>query len=231
MNWLNRYLLEPMSTLTHLVATIASVGGMVYLVQLTRTDPPKMVSLLIYGLSMVVMYLASTLLHGLKLDDEKRMWLNRFDHAAIFLVIAGTYTPITYNIFTDGWRWLLLGGIWIIAFMGVIYKLASVKIHGFLNVSIYLFLAWGTAIPLIWSSDFLNLIPIGGLWLILLGGLIYTGGFVIYYTECLDPWPDVFGHHEVWHVCVMGGSVCHFLFMLLYVVPFERVMIVPSYVT
>jgi hemolysin III len=140
---------------------------------------------------------------------------------AIFLLIAGTYTPIAYNLFTDGWRWGTLIVVWSVASLGMVYKLLSRRIHGFINTSIYLILSWGICLPIILFSNLLHILPAYGTILIALGGLIYSLGYIIYYTERPDPWPHLFGHHEIWHLFVLGGSLCHFLFMLFVVVPFD----------
>ena len=218
---LNRYLLEPINTLTHLVAAIASLVGLILLLILTRHDLPKMISLLIYSLSMIILYSASSLLHGVKAQPRHRFWLNRLDHMAIFFLIAGTYTPIAYNLFDGWWRWGTLTVVWSVAGFGMIYKLLSRRIHGFVNTSVYLLLSWGICLPILLFSNLLQIVPTHGLLLITLGGLIYSIGFIIYYTERPDPWPQIFGHHEIWHLFVMAGSLCHFLFMLLIVVPYE----------
>ncbi|MCP4426965.1 MAG: hemolysin III family protein [Chloroflexi bacterium] len=217
MTALRHFFLEPISALTHLIGAVASLLGMVLLLALTWDQPAKMVSLFIYGMSMVALYTASALLHGVKTDDERRMWLNRLDHAAIFLLIAGTYTPIVWNILPAPLRWLVLTVVWLVAALGSRQKLRGQKIHGFLDTSIYVFLGWGSAAPLLLATNLIDLVPWHGLALLLLGGFIYTGGFLVYYFRWPDPWPDTFGHHEVWHLFVMGGSLCHYLFMLLYV--------------
>lgn len=221
MTTLNRYLLEPMSTLTHLVGAIAAFVALVALLFLTRHDLPKMLSMLIYGGSMVFLYATSTLFHGIKLPEKNRMWLNRLDHMAIFVVIAGTYTPVAYNLFVGRWRWGVLITVWSAAVFGVLYKLFSPRIHTVFNRFIYIVIGWGTAVPLFFASHVRAVIPPGGFVLLLLGGLVYSIGFVIYYLKRPDPWPNVFGHHEIWHLFVMGGTLCHFLFILRYVVPYE----------
>jgi hemolysin III len=178
-----------------------------------------MVSLAVYGLSLVLLFTASTLLHGAKLPEAKRMGLNRLDHAAIFVLIAGTYTPIAYNLFPPGWRWPILGFVWGLAAVGVANKLFAGRIHGLLQTSIYPLMGWGGVVPAVLAHQQHPLIPPAGLLLILLGGLIFTAGYVIYYRQRPDPWPGVLGHHEIWHLLVMAGSLCHFLFMVYYVVP------------
>lgn len=219
MTWLERLFLEPINTVTHLLAALLAVPGLVWLLVLSRQEPAKMLSLLIYGLSLIVLFSASALLHGLKVHDRWRMWLNRFDHMAIFLLIAGTYTPIVYAFFPPRWRLPMLVGVWLVAAVGMFYKLASVRIHGFFNVSIYMLLGWGGALPLAFAMQAASAIGRDGLMLLLLGGLIYSVGFVIYYVRRPDPWPGRFGHHEIWHLFVIAGSLCHYLFMVYHVVP------------
>ena len=216
---LRRYLLEPVNTLTHLVAAFAASFGTLLLLYLTRDQPAKMASLAIYGLCLVLLFAASSLLHGVKLSDEKRMWLNRLDHVAIFLLIAGTYTPIVYNLLPAAWSRPLLLAIWILALLGMAYKLFSPRIHGLLNASVYPILAWAGVIPAILAYRIEPFVPPGGLALLFLGGAIYMVGFAIYYLRRPDPWPNTFGHHEIWHVLVIAASFCHFVFMLLYIVP------------
>ena len=215
---LEQLLREPLSALLHLIGGALAVPGLALLLALSRHDPGRSVSLLVYGVSLVSLYGASTLLHGLKVSHRHRDWLNRLDHMAIFLLIAGTYTPIVYNLFPHRWRWPVLIAIWSIAFAGMAYKLTSVRIHGFFDVSIYLALGWG-AVPLALALRLWPIISPTGFGLLLLGGFIYSLGFVIYYLEWPDPWPDAFGHHEIWHLFVLGGSLCHYLFMLLFVAP------------
>jgi len=208
---------EPASTLTHVLGGFASLLGTAWLVWLAWGQWSKVWLLLIYGLSMTVMYSASSLLHGVKAHPSLQFQLNRLDHMSIFLVIAGTYTPIVYTFFPESWRWPVLFIIWLAALVGMVYKLISRRIHGFMNASIYLIITWGGALPLLLAGNAARWLPFDGLLLLLLGGLIYSVGFVIYYLRWPDPWPDLFGHHEIWHLFVLGGSLCHFLFMLKYV--------------
>lgn len=219
LNQARNRLLEPANSLTHLAGAILAFFGLLILVSLTWNERPKMIVLAIYGLTMVALFATSSLFHGVKLADEKRMWLNRLDHMAIFLLIAGTYTPIVYTLFPQPINLLTLAAVWLIAIVGMAYKLLGRKIHGLINVSIYPALGWAGVIPVLIISRAQPLVPGGGLLLLLIGGLIYMIGFVIYYRRKPDPWPGVFGHHEIWHLAVLGGSFCHFLFMFLYIVP------------
>lgn len=217
MTMLRQYLHEPVNTLTHLLGAAASVAGLLVLVVLTWGDWPRLATMLVYGLSLIFLFTASSLMHGIKTNPRYHFWLNRLDHAAIFLLIAGTYTPIAYNLFPSPWNWLILVGVWTAVLVGVFYKTTSQQIHGFLNVSIYVILGWGAALPLFLATTMFNLIPWQGVLWLLAGGLIYSMGFIIYYRRWPDPWPDTFGHHEIWHLFVMGGCLCHYLFILMYV--------------
>jgi hemolysin III len=217
---LQRYLLEPVNALTHLAGAILAAAGLAWLILLSRNEPGKMASLAVYGVTLLALFVTSTLFHGIKLPERRRMWLNRLDHVAIFALIAGTYTPIAYNLFPQGWRWQFLAIVWLIALTGAAYKLFSSRIHGLFNVSVYPALGWAGVLPaLIAGGGGSEWAPLQGMWLLLLGGLFFMIGFMIYYRKRPDPWPGVFGHHEIWHLCVLGGSACHFLFMLYYVIP------------
>ena len=217
MKRLTKHLHEPGSTLTHILGAVASLCGTVWLVWLVWGEWAKVWTLLIYGISMTVMYSASSLLHGVKAQPRLQFQLNRLDHMSIFLLIAGTYTPIVYIFFPESWRWPVLLLVWLTAVVGMGYKLISRRIHGFVNASIYLIVSWGGVLPLILAGNAARWLPPGGLLLLLFGGLVYSVGFIVYYRRWPDPWPNLFGHHEIWHLFVMGGSFCHFLFMLRYV--------------
>jgi hemolysin III len=214
-----KYLLEPVNALTHLLGAVAALGGALLLAYLTWGQTGKMVSLVLYGLCMTFLYAASTLLHGAKLSEMNRERLNRLDHAAIFLMIAGTYTPIIYNLFPDSWRWPTLIGYWLVALGGILYKTFNSHIHNAFNKIIYPLISWGGVVPALLASREQMVVSIDGLALLLAGGLIYMAGFVVYYRQRPDPWPNVFGHHEIWHLFVLAGSFCHFLFMLFYIGP------------
>lgn len=217
---LQRYLLEPVNALTHLAGAIVAAAGLAWLIALSRDEPGKMASVAAYGVTLLALLVTSTLFHGIKLPERKRMWLNRLDHVAIFALIAGTYTPIAYNLFPQGWRWQFLAVVWLIALAGAVYKLFSSRIHGLFNVSVYPALSWAGVLPaLVAGREGVEWAPLEGMWLLLLGGLFFMIGFMIYYRKRPDPWPGLFGHHEIWHLCVLGGSACHFMFMLYFVIP------------
>ena len=218
---LKQHLLEPISSLTHLVGAGAAVIGSITLVILTWGETTKMVALGIFGLSMVILYTVSALFHGIKLPENKRMWLNRMDHGAIFLLIAGTYTPIVIVLYPSAWQIVIMVVIWPISLFGIVYKLFSRRIHGLLNASIYPIVSWAGVVPALLVAQIRDVFTRGGIGLVALGGIFYMAGFFIYYFKKPDPWPDLFGHHEIWHLFVLGGTLCHFIFVILYIVPHQ----------
>lgn len=213
--FLTRNFIEPYSALTHLIGALASLGAMIWLAVLTYGETGKFVSVIIYGVSQFFLYMASTIFHAIKLPEEERLWLNKVDHIGIYLLIAGTYTPFVYNLVADPWRWLLLALVWGTAGIGIVLKLCKRDIHGLISRLFYIILGWGGGLPILLGVPFA--MPLGGQLLILAGGLIYTFGFLTYHFQRPDPWPEVLGHHELWHLMVMAAGACHFCAILLYV--------------
>lgn len=215
------YLREPVSSLTHLAGALVALTGLILLTVLVWGQTNKMITLGIFGLSLVFLYTTSALFHAIRLPEKKKMWLNKLDHAAIFLFIAGTYTPIVAILYPPVWRTVILVVVWSVALAGIIYKVVSKQIHGLINASLYPIVSWAGAIPVLLLSQLRPVVYSGGFRWLLLGGLIYTAGFIIYVGKRPNPWPTIFGHHEIWHLFVLAGSLCHFLFMLFYIVPYQ----------
>lgn len=170
------------------------------------------VSFSIYGATLVLLYTASTLYHSFRDPRAKRV-LRVCDHAAIYLLIAGTYTPFALVVFHGAFGWTLFGLVWGMAATGVLLKLLFVgRFHG-VAVGLYLAMGWLVVIgikPLIQS------VPGPGLALLVAGGLLYTGG-VVFYANKRIPW-----NHAIWHLFVLGGSVCQFFAILFYALPWSQ---------
>ena len=209
--WLKRSR-EPVSGLTHGVSAVVAFFGMLWLVWIARHTPGRATTLAIFGTTMVLVYVASTVMHLYNGSQTTLRRLNQLDHAAIYLLIAGTYTPFTYTFLTDWWRWGLLTLIWALAIIGLIIKLGF-KMYGHASTAFYVAMGW---VALIAVPRYLMSNNGEALMLILLGGIIYTIGAVIFALRR----PNLhkhFGHHELWHLFVMGGSICHFIAAALYV--------------
>ncbi len=200
---------DPISGLTHLAgALLALAGTLVLIVPAFRNgETVKAVSFLIFGLSLILLYSASATYHLLRLDEKGNLILRRIDHMMIYLLIAGTYTPICLVALRGAWGWGLLSVIGGLAVAGVILTLFVINTPRWVTVSIYITMGWmalAAFVPLI------KALPVGGVIGIVLGGVFYTVGAVVYARKKPDPFPGVFGFHEIWHLFVMAGSLCHY---------------------
>ncbi|MBA1445206.1 MAG: hemolysin III family protein [Gammaproteobacteria bacterium] len=196
---------------THGVGIPLSIAGLVILVAFSSLygDAWHIISSTIYGVTLILCYTASTLYHGIPLPRAKQL-LRQLDHASIFLLIAGTYTPFTLVNLRGPWGWTLFGLVWGIALVGMALELSARKRYKRLSISLYLGLGWLVVIAI---QPMLESVGTGGLLLLLAGGLCYSLG-VIFYV-----WKRLAYHHAVWHLFVLGGSIFHFFSILFYVVP------------
>jgi hemolysin III len=197
--------------ITHGIGLLLSIAALVILVVFAslRGDAWHIVSTSIYGTTLILLYTASTVYHALPLSRAKGVWL-LLDHAAIYLLIAGTYTPFTLVNLRGGWGWSLFGVVWGLAVVGVVFEAVARQRLRMLSLVLYLGLGWLVAIAV---KPLLNAVDTGGVILVALGGLAYTGGIVFY------RWRELPYNHAVWHVSVLVGSACHFFAILFYVIP------------
>jgi hemolysin III len=205
---------EPFSCYSHLVGVGLAIAALVVLVVAADDDPWRVVGFSIYGASLILLYLASTIYHWALLPLAQRKWLNRIDHVAIFLLIAGTYTPVCLVSLRGGWGWTMFGIVWAAATAGTIIKLGFPSLPRYVSAAIYVAMGW---VAVIATVPIVHVFPVPALLWLLVGGLLYTTGAVIYATRRPNPFPRVFGFHEIFHLFVLGGSVAHFVFMLRYV--------------
>lgn len=209
----SRYTLgeEIAHAVSHGIGALLSIAGLTVLVAFAALygNAWHITSCSIYGATLIFLYTASTLYHGITQPKAKQV-LQRIDHAAIFLLIAGTYTPFTLVNLRGGWGWTLFGLVWGLAVLGVVLETAIKRRIRWLSITLYLGLGW---LVLIAIKPLLASVPTGGLLLLLAGGLSYSLG-VIFYV-----WKRMAYHHAVWHLFVMAGSVLHFFSIFCYVVP------------
>lgn len=208
--------IEPFSCYSHLAGVFLAIAGLVILVVLSEDDPWRIVSFSIYGGSLILLYLASTIYHWLLVPIARRKWLNRVDHVAIFLLIAGTYTPVCLVTLRGGWGWSVFALIWSAAFAGVVIKLSFPTLPRWVSAAIYVAMGWVAVVAVV---PLVRAFPLHALAWLLAGGLLYTAGAIVYATRRPNPFPRVFGFHEIFHLFVLGGSAAHFVFMLRYVAP------------
>jgi hemolysin III len=194
---------------------IAAIG-LVVLVYVARHSTLKVLALCVYGVSLALMFSASAVYHLVKVQPKTMLFLRKLDHAAIYLLIAGTYTPICIHYFTGAWRWAPLAIIWSLAIVGIGVKVFVIKAPRWITAGIYLVMGWlGVAAV----REVIAVIPTGAIAWLLLGGLIFTGGAVVYILKKPDPLPGVFGFHEIWHIFVILGALCHYILMAAFIAP------------
>lgn len=207
---------EPGNALTHFVTFIASLVGLVFLIILSSNNISKLITMTVYGISVIFLYGASSLYHWVKAAPQKVQILRKLDHVAIYLLIAGSYTPVFFYGLTGAWKWTMLIAVWTLALIGVSLKIWFIRIPRYVSTAFYVTLGWIALVPFL--QLFKNL-PSGAVYLMIIGGVAYTIGAIIYATRCFNFFPDRFGSHEIFHLFVMAGSIIHFFMMLEYFVP------------
>jgi hemolysin III len=216
---LSRFLREPFNSISHFVGILLSIVALILLLIWSNGEPYRTASFAIYGSSLIILYTASTLLHSIKASVATERKLRIFDHAAIFILIAGSYTPIalvTLQKAHSVWGWSLLSVAWCIALLGVLFKAFWIDAPRWFSTALYLGMGW---MSLIVITPIAQAFSVGGLVWLAIGGAFYSIGAVIYALKKPDFLPKVFGYHELWHVFVLAGSFCHFMMMLRYVLP------------
>jgi hemolysin III len=199
---------EPVNSLTHWAGAILALAGLIALLIVGWSTPAKIISLLVYGISLIAMFSASATYHMVRAKDKVLVILRKLDHSAIYLLIAGTYTPFCVNAFDGFWKWGMLSIIWSLAAIGIIVKVFYIKAPRWLNAGIYVMMGWlcmGAA------GQMLATLPIWVFAWLLAGGIIYTLGAVVYITKVFNFFPGVFGFHEAWHIFVLLAAIAHYV--------------------
>lgn len=197
----------------HQVAFFVAVPAGVALVAAAPSALARLAAA-IYAVSLAGLYGTSALYHRLPWSPRARRWMRRLDHSMIFVLIAGTYTPFSLLVLTGAWRVALLSVVWAGAAVGIALKM--VRIDGLKAVTATLYIGLGWMVVVASPQILRGLSPVGTV-LLVAGGLLYTLGAIVFASRRPDPSPAVFGYHEVWHSMVIGGSLCHFLAVLLVV--------------
>ncbi len=207
---------EPVNGLTHGAGALLAVVVLVVLVA-RAVDAGKVISAIgfaVFGLSLIALYTASALYHLLPVSATLLARLQRLDHALIFVLIAGTYTPVCMVALTGEWRWGLLGLIWGLAVGGIALKLRRRPVPVGISTALYVAMGWVAVIAL---PPLLRAVPLGAVVWLLVGGLTYTLGAVVYARRRPILIRGVLESHELWHLFVLGGSACHVWVMLRYI--------------
>lgn len=208
---------EKVNTVSHLVGACLAVLGTAVLVTqaAVRADPWTIVAFGIYGLSLITLFVCSTLHHAFDRGPRVNDILRTLDYTSVFLLIAGTVTPLVLVLARTPFGWAVLGTVWGIATLGIVLRSVWRQLPKYVTNTLYIALGW---MPVALVLTDLPL-PSGGLALLAAGGLVYSVGFVVFVVERPNPWPGVFGFHELWHVLVVLAAALHFALMYGYVLP------------
>jgi hemolysin III len=195
--------------ISHLAGTILAIGGTALLVVMAaiQRDPWKIVSFSLYGTTLIMLYLFSTLYHSVR--GGSNVVLQKFDHIAIYLLIAGSYTPFTLVTLRGPLGWTLFGAIWGIAALGIGIDVLLANKRRIIPVIFYILMGWLVVFAL---KPLLRALPLNGFWWLLAGGVSYTAGIAFYALEGKLPYS-----HGIWHLFVLCGSITQFIAVFLYV--------------
>jgi len=209
---------EHINVYTHLAAAVLAVLGLAHLVVSAGVagKPWHVTAFAIYGASLFTLFLCSSLHHGISGSPRTNDILRVLDYVAIYLLIAGTVTPVTLVLIRGAFGWTIFGVSWAIALTGVVLKLVRPGHRKGISNTLYLTAGWitaATAVPVYRAAGAV------GLALLVLGGVVYSAGAVVFAIEKPNPVPGRFGFHEIWHLFVMLAAAIHYAFMVLYVLP------------
>ena len=204
---------------SHGVAAFIALAGLVSLILITRHDPAKLASMVVYGIGLVLLFGVSATYHIFNWPPRAKDWLRRADHATIFVFIAASYTPLVFNILGGWWRVGVLVAIWIMAVAGVVGAAPFLRIPRVALASLYLAMGWLAVVAVVPLTAALGWVAA---LLMALGGLQYSLGAAAYAFRRPRLWPRVFGYHELFHLAVITASITFYVIVVQYAVPFHR---------
>lgn len=199
---------EIANTISHGLGLVLALVALPVLVMsaLRAGDVRFLVGVSVFGATMVLLYLASTLYHSTTHEAAKRMF-RLFDHTAIFLLIAGTYTPFALGVLRGPWGWSMLAAVWTLAIVGIVLKVIARTRHSRISIVLYVVMGWMAIVAV---KPMFALIPMPGILLIFAGGIAYTGGLAFFAAHRIRY------NHFIWHLFVIAGTICHFFAVLWY---------------
>ena len=209
---------DPGSAITHFIGMAAAMIAAAPLLIKASREPGKiqLVALSIFIVSMIMLYAASTIYHTLDISPQVNKMLRKVDHMMIFILIAGTYTPVCMVVLGDKTGWAMLALVWGIAIAGIIIKACWITCPKWFSSVIYIAMGWVCVLAI---SKIVKALPPAAFGWLLAGGIIYTVGGVIYALKLpiFNSRHKYFGSHEIFHLFVMGGSLCHYIMMYRFV--------------
>ncbi len=217
---MNLKIKEPFSAVSHAIGAIFSVVALILLIResVNPIKPWHIVSFSIFGSGMFLLYTASTLYHWLSVSSKLEQKLRTLDLAMIHVLIASTYTPVCLIPLRGAWGWSLFGVIWGLALFGILLKLFWKNLPVWFSITFYIFMGWLSIIAIV---PMVRALEVGAIIWIFIGGFFYTVGAIILGLDKPNPFPKIFGAHELWHVFVLLGSFSHFMCMYNYITIFD----------
>jgi hemolysin III len=201
---------EIANSVTHGVGALAGVAALPYLVAAALpAGAPAVIGNVVFGMSLVLLYVSSTIYHALARNRAKRVF-RILDHSAIYILIAGTYTPFTLGVLRGAWGWTLFGLVWALGVTGIVLTASLGVRFPRASTAVYIAMGWLVVVAV---KPLLARVPPAGLAWLVAGGLAYTGGVVFY------GWGRLRFQHTVWHLFVLAGSICHFVAVVRYAAP------------
>lgn len=207
---MNLKIKEPVNALTHLAGAVLSAVALVWMIWkgAMHQSGIQIASAITFGVSLILLYSASTIYHWFPGSDKVTAYLRKVDHSMIYILIAGTYTPVCLLALKGTMGYLILAGIWTLALVGIIIKLLWFSAPRWISTAFYLILGW---MAILFIVPLYKALPSGGFAWLVAGGLSYTIGSIIYATKSKRIKLSVFGFHEIFHLFVLGGSLSHYL--------------------
>ena len=214
MSLIRRCIKEPFPGLSHWFGAALSVVGLIVLLKAAGGRTFHVVAFTVYGVTLILLYLASALAHSAHCSPRTGAVLDRLDYSAIFLLIAGTYTPVCLVTLRGPLGWSLLALVWLFALVGIATVWIGRAGRSWPRVVLYVCMGW---LALLAATELIRVMPAGGVLWLLAGGVIYSLGAIVFLTDRPHLWPGRFAAHDLWHVMVLAGSACHFVVMLEFV--------------
>jgi len=211
---MKKYIREPFPALSHFLGVLLSIFGLISLLQVSGNSERATIAVIIYGVSLILLYLASTLAHSIHCSPKTEERLEKLDYAAIFILIAGTYTPICLLVIKGWLGWLLLSCEWLIAFLGIFSLYVKNTFTQGNRTSFYLVMGWMFIFAL---TPIISAVSNSLLMWLLGGAIFYSVGSIIFVTNKPTLWPGFFDAHDLWHIFVLAGSTSHFIFINRYI--------------
>jgi hemolysin III len=203
---------EKVSFYTHFAGALAAAAGTAYLVYRSSGDAQVFVTMLIYGISVTLLFTASSMYHAFKRGENDTSIFRKLDHLAIFIMIAGSYTPPSWTYLTGGWLVFILTAQWALVLFGIFFKFFYLSAPRQISAGIYVLMGWLAVVPI---HKFFMAMPIEIFLLFIAGGVSFTAGAIIYAFKRPDPCPGTFGFHEIFHLFILAGAALHYTAMLL----------------